>query len=78
MFPRIVKSKNKEYLVIVESYWDGSRSRQRNIGSLGNIDKLRESGKLEKLASALLKYCKQRKYLDITTTEEKDRKWWEE
>ena len=76
MFLRIVKSKNKEYLVIVESYWDGSRSRQRNIGSLGNIEKLRESGKLEKLASALLKYCKQRKYLDITTTEEKDRKWW--
>lgn len=76
MFTRIVKAKGKEYLVIVESFWDGKRVRQRNIGSLGNIEKLRESGKLEKLASALLRYCKEKKYWDITTIEEKDRKRW--
>jgi len=41
MFLRIVKSKNKEYLVIVESYWDGSRSRQRNIPKIAIEDKRR-------------------------------------
>lgn len=77
MFPRIVKAKGKEYLVIVESYWQKGKIKQRNIASLGNLKELHRRGEIEKLAKALVKYCEERKNLfDIQTIKETNRKKW--
>jgi transposase len=38
MFLKIKKRNNKQYLSLVESYWDKGQSRQRTVVSLGNAD----------------------------------------
>ena len=47
MFFRKKKSKNHEYLQIVEGYREGGKVRQRVLLTLGNLQHLRENGKLD-------------------------------
>ena len=49
MFFRTKKSGKRVYLQIVESYRDTGRVRQRVIATLGRLDELQSSGKLESL-----------------------------
>ena len=49
MFFRKKKSKNHEYLQIVEGYREGGKVRQRVLLTLGNLQHLRENGKLDSL-----------------------------
>ena len=49
MFFRQKKSGNRVYLQIVENRWEKGQSRQRVIATLGRLDRLQESGKLDGL-----------------------------
>lgn len=56
MYIRTVKnSEGRAYYQIVESYWDGTRSKQRLILSLGRVGEDGEK-KLDELAAAISKY----------------------
>lgn len=77
MFLREVTTKGKTYLVIVKSYREKGKIKQKSIASLGCIDKWQNKEALKKIALSLLKYCEDNKtHLDITTTQEKQRKIW--
>ena len=77
MFLREIKSKNKKYLHIIESYREEGKVKQRSVAALGCVDDLRKGEQLKKIAEALLKYSEQkRNLLDISTAEEKERKNW--
>ncbi len=66
MFIREVTTKGKKYLTIVECYRKKGKVKQRNIASLGRLDKLQNTEKLKKIAEKLLSYCKQNKtHFDI-------------
>jgi len=52
LFFRKKKSKNHEYLQIVEGYREGGRVRQRVVLTLGNLQHLRENGKLDSLLAS--------------------------
>jgi hypothetical protein len=58
MFPRAKKSGRYEYLQIVENYRDGGRVRQRVLATLGRLDRLQESGELDRLVVALARFAK--------------------
>lgn len=49
MFFRQKTVKGYTYLQIVESRWEGGRSRQRVLGTLGRLDQLQENGGLDAL-----------------------------
>lgn len=46
MFFRQKRSGNRVYLQIVENRWEGGRSKQRVIATVGRLDQLQESGQL--------------------------------
>src|SRR3989338_2306367 len=77
MFLRTTKAKGKTYLSIVENYYDKGRTRQKNIASLGCLDKFKDTHQLEHIAKALLAFCKERKTIfDVSSLQEKSRKKW--
>ena len=77
MFLREIKSKNKTYLHIIESYREGGKVKHRSVAALGCLDSLAHTDQLQRIALALLKYSKQQpKLLDISTAQEKSRKRW--
>ncbi len=49
MFFRTKTSGPRTYLQVVENRWEGGRSRQRVIATLGRLDELQQSGQLEAL-----------------------------
>jgi transposase len=49
MFFRIKTSGPRTYLQIVENRWEGGRTRQRVIATLGRLDQLQQSGRLDAL-----------------------------
>jgi hypothetical protein len=46
---RLQKSGNRSYLQVVENRWEGGRSRQRVLATLGRIDHLQQNGQLDAL-----------------------------
>ena len=44
MFFRTKTSGPRTYLQVVENRWEGGRSRQRVVATLGRLDQLQESG----------------------------------
>lgn len=56
MFFREKKVKDRSYLQIVESKRVDGRTKQRVIGTLGRLDELRESGKLDDLIASAAKF----------------------
>lgn len=77
MFLRTTKAKGKSYLNIVENYWQNGRVNQRNIASLGCLDRFKGTDQLERIAKALLKFCDLRwDIFDVSKAEEKSRKIW--
>jgi transposase len=57
MFFRRKKSGSRVYLQIVENRWEGGRSRQRVVATLGRLDQLRQSGQLEGLLRSGARFC---------------------
>jgi transposase len=56
MFTRTKKSGRYEYLQIVENHREGSKTRQRVIGTIGRLDQLHEKGKIETLVNSLSRF----------------------
>jgi len=54
MFVKLTKSKNYQYLQIVESYRQDGKSRHKTIASLGRLDLLLQDDQLKKIAHRLL------------------------
>jgi hypothetical protein len=59
MYFRLTKSGKNQYLQIVTSYREDGKVRQRVLGTLGRLDRLQESGELERLLHNGLKHCRQ-------------------
>jgi transposase len=57
MFFRQKKSGNRVYLQIVENRWEDGRSKQRVITTLGRLDQLQQTGRLEGLLRSGAKFC---------------------
>lgn len=57
MFLRTKTSDSRTYLQIVENRWEGNRSKQRVIATLGRIEQLQESGELEGLIRSAARFC---------------------
>jgi len=64
MFPRVKRSGKYEYLQIVENRRVDGKVRQQVTASLGRFDKLRESGELDNLTSALARLCRRVRVID--------------
>src|ERR1700722_18400739 len=52
MFFRTKSSGTRSYLQIVENHWEGGRSRQRVVATLGRLEQLQESGQLDALLAS--------------------------
>ena len=52
MFFRVKPSGPRRYLQLVENYWDGGRSKQRVLATLGRLDQLQDSGQLDALLAS--------------------------
>ena len=64
MFPRAKSNGKYDYLQIVENRRVRGKTRQQVIASLGRLDKLTESGKLDDLTRALGRFCKKVHVID--------------
>ena len=56
MFVRIKKTGEYQYLQIVQNFREGTKTRQRVIGTLGRLDKLQYNGDIEPLVHSLSKF----------------------
>ena len=61
MFVRIKKSHGYKYLQIVESKREGKKVKQRVLTTLGQIDALSASGKIDDLTRSLAKFSSLRR-----------------
>jgi hypothetical protein len=52
MFFRVKPSGPRRYLQLVENFWDGGRTRQRVLCTLGRLDHLQDSGQLDALLAS--------------------------
>jgi hypothetical protein len=52
MFFRTKTSGSRSYLQVVENRWEGGRSRQRVVATLGRLDQLQDSGQLDALLAS--------------------------
>src|SRR3954466_12595251 len=52
MFFRTKTSGSRSYLQIVENRWEGGRSRQRVVATLGRLDQLQQDGRLDALLAS--------------------------
>lgn len=57
MFFRRKKSGKRVYLQVVENRWEGGRSKQRVIATLGRLDQLQQTGQLEGMLRSGAKFC---------------------
>ena len=64
MFVRIKPSGNYQYLQIVESRRVGKTVKQKIIGTIGRLDKLLDSGKLDNLARSLVRFSEKLKVVE--------------
>ena len=59
MFFRQKRSGDRVYLQVVENRWEGGRTRQKVIATLGRVEDLRESGEFDALLQSGAKFAKQ-------------------
>jgi transposase len=57
MFFRQKKSGNRLYLQVVENRWEDGRSKQRVVATLGRLDRLQQTGQLDRLLRSGAKFC---------------------
>lgn len=66
MFVRLKTSDNRKYLKIVENYREGKKVKQRTLATLGRIDRLEGSRKIDSLINCLSKFADKVKVINIT------------
>lgn len=64
MFIRVKPSGPRKYLQIVKSIWDKGHVRQKVIGTLGRLDKLKESGELDSLLRSGVRFSEKLAIID--------------
>jgi transposase len=52
MFFRVKRSGSRQYLQLVENFWDQGRTKQRVLATLGRLDQLQQSGQLDALLAS--------------------------
>ena len=57
------------YLQVVENRWEGGRSRQQVVWTVGRLDELEKSGELESLLRSGLRFAKKLAVLDAGRAE---------
>ena len=65
MFVRVKPSGKYRYLQIAENYREGKKVKQKILCTLGRVDELTESGKLDALAESLLRFGSRLKVIDL-------------
>jgi transposase len=65
MFVRVKPSGKYRYLQIAENYREGKKVKQKILCTLGRVDELTESGKLDALAESLLRFSSRLKVIDL-------------
>jgi len=65
MFVRVKPSGKYRYLQIAENYREGKKVKQKILCTLGRVDDLTESGKLDALAESLLRFSSRLKVIDL-------------
>ena len=68
MFVRVITSKGKKYLNIIETYRENKKIKQKVVANLGRVDKLKTES-IEKLASKLLELVNSEKKITSSTPE---------
>ena len=58
MFFRTKSSGTRSYLQIVENRWEGRRSRQRVVATLGRLDQLQQTGQLDALLASGARFAR--------------------
>jgi hypothetical protein len=58
VFFRQKRSGSRTYLQIVENRWEGGKTRQRVLVTLGRVDQLQETGRLEALLASGARFCR--------------------
>lgn len=64
MFIRVKPSGPRRYLQIVKSIWDKGNVRQKVIGTLGRLDKLKETGELDSLLRSGVRFSEKLAIID--------------
>jgi transposase len=64
MFIRVKPSGPRRYLQIVKSIWDKGNVRQKVIGTLGRLDKLKETGELDSLLRSGVRFSEKLAVID--------------
>jgi len=59
MFFRVKPSGPRRYLQLVENFWDGGRTKQRVLATLGRLDHLQASGQLDALLASGARFARQ-------------------
>ncbi len=65
MFVRVKPAGAYRYLQIAENYREGGKVKQKVLCTLGRVDELAESGKVDALAQSLLRFGSRLKVLDL-------------
>ena len=65
MFVRVKPAGQYRYLQIAENYREGKKVKQKVLCTLGRVDKLTESGKVDALAQSLLRFGTRLKVIDL-------------
>ena len=64
MFVRVKKTKGYRYLQIVESQREGKKVSQRVLATLGQVDELTASGKIDDLTQSMAKFASKLQVID--------------
>ena len=65
MFVRVKPAGQYRYLQIAENYREGKKVKQKVLCTLGRVDQLAESGKVDALAQSLLRFGSRLKVIDL-------------
>jgi hypothetical protein len=65
MFVRVKPSGKYHYLQIAENFREGKKVKQKILCTLGRVDELTESGKLDALAESMLRFGSRLKVIDL-------------
>ena len=67
MFLRTVRNKKGlTYLMIVESYWEEGKSRQRVLFNMGRLDFLQATGQIDRITKSLERFCLKTRLVDLS------------
>ena len=67
MFVRTIRNaKGRTYLMIVESYWENGKTRQRVLFNMGRLDLLQATGQIDNITRSLERFCLKTRLVDLS------------